>query len=68
CQEVCPFNKKAIASSAAQNEDPILIQDWEKLMHETESEYNYRVKNSALNHVKYSHFKKNIQLATWFIR
>ncbi|MBI3535635.1 MAG: epoxyqueuosine reductase [Deltaproteobacteria bacterium] len=66
CQEVCPFNKKAIASSAIQNDDPVLIQDWEKLINETESEYNYRVKYSALNHVKYSHFKKNIRLANKF--
>ncbi len=62
CQEVCPFNTKA-QKTAYPQEDPALLQDWEMLMNETEVEYKERVGSSALNRIKYSDFRRNLEIA-----
>lgn len=65
CQEACPFNTKALngdihAGPAAEESLPY---QYGELAGETQDHYLQRVKNSALNRVKYENFQRNLGIA-----
>jgi len=64
CQEVCPFNlkKTKIEENLKQDFEPNYPYLWDELDSETENSYKNRIKNSALNRIKYNQFKENILL------
>jgi epoxyqueuosine reductase len=62
CQEVCPYNRKAVRLPESWPEDPrdsALIREWTALESETEERYRERVKTSALSRVKFSEARRN---------
>lgn len=63
CQEVCPFNIKAVTQEALlgpKAADPRLLVRWDELLEEEEAQYQERVKNSALSRVKPDRFRRNL--------
>jgi epoxyqueuosine reductase len=64
CQEVCPFNIKPARWDetwpVTDHDRAALETDWSKLEKETETEYKDRIKNSALERIKFLDFKRNI--------
>jgi epoxyqueuosine reductase len=63
CQEVCPFNTKAVRRNELASGDALLPTDLADLENETEEAYRARTKTSALNHVKAADFKRNLAWA-----
>jgi epoxyqueuosine reductase len=61
CQEVCPYNTKAVRYTPASETAPHLISDLAFLLNETEIEYRARVKGTALSRVKYPDFQRNLK-------
>ena len=61
CQEVCPYNSKAVKNSSDSDVLPYLLLDQQKLNQETEVEYSNRVKGTALSRIKFSDFKRNLK-------
>ncbi|MBC7397745.1 MAG: 4Fe-4S binding protein, partial [Bdellovibrionales bacterium] len=61
CQDVCPYNSKAVRYTEAEAIQPHLICDLETLSEETEVEYRERVKGTALSRVKYADFRRNLK-------
>ena len=61
CQDVCPYNSKAVRYTEAEAILPHLICDLETLSEETEVEYRERVKGTALSRVKYADFRRNLK-------
>lgn len=61
CQEVCPFNSKAVRSSRSPHRSMQFT--WEQLLNETEDEYKKRTKNSALDRIKFEDFQRNLKTA-----
>lgn len=61
CQEVCPFNLKAMKQFSAISTHPALeVYRFDELLNETSEQYRARVEHSALNRVKYEDFKRNL--------
>lgn len=60
CQEVCPFNTKAVKYAPPQERASHLVLEKSRLEQETEEEYRARVKGTALSRVKYADFKRNL--------
>jgi epoxyqueuosine reductase len=65
CQEVCPFNRKAVQAASAEHEASAsaLLQDWGTLLLETEEQYRERVRGSSLRRVKPAQFARNLAVA-----
>jgi epoxyqueuosine reductase len=71
CQEVCPFNLKALrlmpesATELAKATDGAAthLKTWEALLKETETEYKLRVRLSAASRMKYRQFSRNLAIA-----
>jgi epoxyqueuosine reductase len=78
CQEVCPFNTKAVkaANSAgsesgqdfiADNRCPrdgaVSIRTWKELLEETPEQYKLRIKDSSLSRVKPAQFSRNLAIS-----
>lgn len=64
CQEVCPFNLKAVKAEIAEGEMPgnVQLQEWEALLRETPEQYKARVKDSALSRIKPGQFSRNLAI------
>jgi epoxyqueuosine reductase len=60
CQEVCPFNSKAVKIQTLQ---PSMQFTWDELLNESEINYKKRVQNSALDRIKFEDFKRNLKTA-----
>jgi epoxyqueuosine reductase len=71
CQEVCPFNRKAVrdalreaeaagAEPSAVSLGAIALDGWSELLSETPEEYQGRVRGSALSRVKPAQFRRNL--------
>jgi epoxyqueuosine reductase len=60
CQEVCPYNTKAVRRTPVAGLAPHLVLDAAKLERETESEYRERIRGTALSRVKFPDFKRNL--------
>ncbi len=60
CQEVCPYNTKAVRRTGPVPPAPHLVLDEEALLLESESGYRDRIKGSALSRVKFPDFKRNL--------
>ncbi len=62
CQEVCPFNRKALQEALKNPSlgDSALSQDEELLVQEGRDDYKKRVSDSALKRVKFEDFKRNL--------
>ena len=65
CQEACPFNAKVTkrALSDPTLPDNRLVQSWEFLLKESPENYEIRVSSTALNRVKPTEWRRNLQLA-----
>jgi epoxyqueuosine reductase len=62
CQEVCPYNTKAVRRTPILDPAPHLVLDPERLERETESEYRDRIRGTALARVKFPDFKRNLAI------
>lgn len=62
CQEVCPFNLKAVRAEEAEFAPPQQLSDWETLLRETPEQYKSRIKESALGRVKPEQFRRNLAI------
>jgi epoxyqueuosine reductase len=60
CQEVCPYNTKAVRYSENTGVQPYLELDFDKLLSETEAEYKKRIEGTALSRIKFQDFKRNL--------
>jgi epoxyqueuosine reductase len=60
CQEVCPYNTKAMKAIPPEKIAAHLEFDIETLLAETEVAYKARVKGTALSRVKYADFRRNL--------
>jgi epoxyqueuosine reductase len=65
CQEVCPFNFKAMKLEVSEGElatssCALDILDWDELVKETFESYEARVRDSALSRVKAIQMKRNL--------
>jgi epoxyqueuosine reductase len=60
CQEVCPFNSKAVKNSQIK---PAMQLTWDYLLNETQDQYKERTKNSALDRIKFEDFQRNLKIA-----
>jgi epoxyqueuosine reductase len=60
CQEVCPFNTKAVRRTPVPPLAPHLELDSAVLEHESEERYRERVRGTALARVKYRDFRRNL--------
>lgn len=68
CQEVCPFNIKAVKRELEANPAPRAgsadsLKEWEQLLREETPDYKARVSASALSRVKPSQFSRNLAIA-----
>jgi epoxyqueuosine reductase len=63
CQEVCPYNTKALKSRLDLGTSSHLSLNPEELLLETEEQYKARVKGTALSRIKYADFKRNLNHA-----
>jgi len=63
CQESCPYNTKPVKYNTDAATADYLLFDEAALLNETEVQYRERVKGTALNRVKYTDFKRNLQSA-----
>lgn len=61
CQDVCPYNTKALRYTEPSEILPHLVTNVEALEKETEVEYQARVKGTALSRVKYADFRRNLK-------
>jgi epoxyqueuosine reductase len=61
CQEVCPYNTKAIRYTPAAEVASHLVSDLEVLLSESEEAYRERVKGTALSRIKYPDFQRNLK-------
>ena len=61
CQEVCPYNTKAIKYLNSDAQAAHLISDFELLERETETDYETRVKGTALDRISFQDFKRNLR-------
>jgi epoxyqueuosine reductase len=61
CQEVCPYNTKAVRYTPDVGVAPHLITDLEVLLNETEESYRSRVAGTALSRIKYPDFQRNLK-------
>lgn len=57
CQEVCPFNSKAAKSVSTDFES---WGTWDEAIEISEEAYQLKIKNSALNRVRYSQYRRNV--------
>jgi epoxyqueuosine reductase len=57
CQDVCPHNEKAVCTSHR------LERDWTTLLLETDEAYRARVRGTALERVKFSQYRRNLETA-----
>ncbi|NDG84568.1 MAG: tRNA epoxyqueuosine(34) reductase QueG [Proteobacteria bacterium] len=60
CQEVCPYNTKAVRHAPSGIMADHLVTDPERLLAETESEYRMRIEGTALERVKFADFRRNL--------
>ena len=63
CQEVCPYNTKAVKNNLDPGVSSHLTLDVPELFSETEAQYRVRVKGTALSRIKYIDFKRNLERA-----
>lgn len=67
CQEVCPFNQKAVKQDLhnPESEDlgAIAVMHWRDLLEESEEDYRVRIRDSSLSRVKPAQFRRNLALA-----
>ena len=63
CQEVCPYNTKAMKANPPVAIETHLEFTAETLLAESEIDYQKRVKGTALSRVKYTDFKRNLKAA-----
>ena len=67
CQEVCPFNTKAVRQElvlgAAVELGAQTLSEWKALLGEDEAAYRARVRDSALSRVKPAQFRRNLAIA-----
>lgn len=64
CQEVCPFNQKRMRREEMASPTTLTREiDVAKLLSEPEEAYRERVKGTAMTRIKYSDFKRNVQIA-----
>ena len=68
CQEVCPYNTKAMKYLQSQDQESYLVSDRETLENEDEESYQKRVSGTALTRVKFSDFKRNLAAAMSSVR
>ena len=61
CQEVCPYNTKAVRDRAPKEKELYLETSIESLKAETEKEYQARVAGTALSRIKFDDFKRNLK-------
>lgn len=61
CQEVCPYNTKAVRYVPEVETASHLVSDLELLLAETEEQYKARVKGTALSRIKYPDFQRNLK-------
>jgi len=61
CQDVCPYNSKALKTRPKEQLSPHLLLNVEALRNETQEEYKARVKGTALSRVKHEDFKRNLE-------
>ena len=64
CQEVCPYNTKAVRSSPIIEPSPHLELNFETLFNESEEDYRARVLGTSLSRIKYQDFKRNLNATT----
>lgn len=64
CQEVCPYNTKAVRNAQDQwgpfQLNPTLALGRDRLQSETLEEYQSRIQKSALSRIKFEDFKRNL--------
>jgi epoxyqueuosine reductase len=60
CQEVCPYNSKAVKRTPPGGALEYLNTDLEYLLKESEMDYQLRVKGTALSRIKFIDFKRNL--------
>jgi epoxyqueuosine reductase len=60
CQEVCPYNTKAVRRTPSSQPAPHLVLDEGKLLSEVEGEYRERIRGTALSRIKFPDFKRNL--------
>jgi len=60
CQEVCPYNTKAVKNLSSTTVADYLLLEKEKLLNETKEEYLNRVNGTALSRISYLDFKRNL--------
>jgi epoxyqueuosine reductase len=60
CQEVCPYNTKAVKYIPDPGVVPELVTDSAILEAETEAQYLDRVRDSALSRIRYADFRRNL--------
>lgn len=64
CQEVCPFNQKRMKRDDMASSSPLTrVTRFEELLSETEEAYFDRIKGTAMTRIKFSDFKRNVQIA-----
>ena len=60
CQEVCPYNTKAVRYRSTNEQASYLVTELDTLALETKEQYADRISGTALSRIKYEDFRRNL--------